>query len=160
MALGVSTASAKQELAATPTMTTSVGIRGGVSVDLDSFNGGLHLALDGVAGIPMLRIEPLIEVGHGSVNSAFGDYGYFLGRIGANAKYFFPLDPMGEKRLHAAAGLSLYYAKADNCSVGGCDATEAGMTIGGGFEMGKFGIDAFIGLGDIPDFTIIALYTF
>jgi hypothetical protein len=148
-----------------PGLDIGLGIRGGVSVDADAFYGGVHANIDGIGGIADLRIEPVLEVGHGEEDSSIGDFGYWLVRLAGNVKYFFPLNAARDVRVHGSGGVSLYYARADDCDVGDrfdelCDDTQGGVTLGGGLEVKRFGIDAYVGLGDIPDFTVTGMVSF
>jgi hypothetical protein len=163
LSAGAGSAGAQELTAAGSGITTNLGVRGGVTLDADSFNGGVHMAVDGVGGLIDLRIEPLVEIGYGSENlGAFGGkVSYLLGRAGAVAKYFVPLNPERTIRVHGGAGLSVYYVRVNDCSGSQCDDTRAGFSVGGGVEFGRLGIDAFLGLTNAtPDFTLTALLYF
>ena len=51
LSVAAGTANAQQAATNASAVRTSLGVRGGLTLDADSFNGGLHANLDGVGGL-------------------------------------------------------------------------------------------------------------
>ncbi|MCG8420915.1 MAG: hypothetical protein MJE77_23590 [Proteobacteria bacterium] len=126
------------------------GIRGGFTDDPDSFFFGGH-ALIHPRRARALRLEPALELGIGDEAIDF-----FSIRFNFTLKYLFPLGR--DMAVYPLFGPAIYYINAD-CD--GCDDTEVGVHLGGGFDLYGVSLDIALGLtDDIPDFTFTVGYSF
>lgn len=123
------------------------GLRGGLSVDPDQINVGVHWNLGEF--IPDLRFQPNVELG-------FGDDAFLLMLNGA-AFYLFDIRD-SNFRPYAGGELTIIYWRVDT-PAGDADDLELGLSPLGGFEfpfsqsvMGF--VELKVGLADVPDFRV------
>lgn len=128
---------------------SAFGIRGGLTDDPDTVFMGGHIAIHPSRAMN-LRIEPSAELGIGE------DADLLTLRINANFKYMIPLSR--DAAVYPLFGPSLVYYTLDDCS--GCNATEVGLNLGGGFAFSGFAFDLILGFADIPDLALTFSYTF
>jgi hypothetical protein len=130
-----------------------VGLRGGITDDVDAFFFGGHVAIH-PARIRKLVVEPSLELGFAESNAID-----FTLRANLHFKILFPVGR--QMAFYPLFGPSLYYVNWDEGYRAGGN-SELGMNLGMGFEISGFGVELALGLPDdnVPDFSLTFLYTF
>ncbi|MBN1357125.1 hypothetical protein JXA40_12755 [bacterium] len=123
------------------------GLRGGFTSDPDQFIGGGHIRIMDLIDDQFV-LEPAVVAGFGDDITTF--------RASVFASYRF--DVGTDFLIYPIAGISLWHYDFDESFDG--DGNEVGLDLGGGIEYNNFALELTLGLGDIPDFMIVASYTF
>jgi hypothetical protein len=147
-ALAVSVLAGATSLAAADSRTVW-GIRSGFTSDPDQFFIGMHVNMLRLwVDAPQLEFEPSAEVG-------FGDNDLTTIRFNGNLRYVFLVGQNQPIELYPVGGPCLI--RYDQGDFGD---TEFGLNIGGGFRTHGWAGELGFGVGDIPDITFTAMYTF
>jgi len=131
-----------------------IGLRGGVSLNSDQLVAGLHLAVRQLF-VPFLEMNVSVLVGLGSEYVSVRPALHIAAVLAVGSWRFYPL-----------AGLSIFVFEprgdfAEFCQKTGidCDSTTVGPEAGLGVGFGPVGIEAILGLGDLPRLTLLAEIT-
>jgi len=153
MVLGIATAGAEQPVGADIGL-RGWGIRAGLALDPDQVLFGFHWDLGEF--VKNLRFQPDVELGVG--DDELTVYGT------APVHYLFDID--GTFKPYAGGGLVIGVVDVDRPDPAGDDTSfEAGARIIGGLQwtLGRgngFAVEANLGLGDVHDFQVKAVWTF
>ena len=116
------------------------GLQAGASVSPDQFVGGIHMGF----GAGKLLFVPSIDAGTG--DDAF--------TLAFNADGHYTLNPDSRLKPYVGAGLTLYDINPDGDA--GSSTEFGGMLIGGIHVTRKLFLEGKVGLGDVPDFKVMA----
>ena len=132
-------------LPATASAATMIGPRVGFSADPDQFVFGGHLMITEVA--PSLSFDPSLEAGVGDDFTSFA--------INADMHYHFDLSGSAWSP-YVGGGATLFFAD-DESFAGGSILVGAGVPTKTG---SRFFSELKLGLGDVPDFKLMAGWSF
>ena len=131
------------------------GVRAGLSNDVDQVVGGAQFNFGDV--VTQLRFQPDVQLGLGDdVTTLYGTAPVYYHFFGGGYK----MSP------YAGGGLALGWVDVDNNGFGESDSSlEMGAKATGGLEWPKrdgqaFFVELSLGIGDVPDATVVAAWTF
>lgn len=119
--------------------------------------GQLVLADFGIDLVAPLRFEASASYGAGETEDSVG---FDALHLNANFEYVL-LNPTRVLQFYPLVGLSAYRRKLDGCEAqeAGCGSMKLGLNLGGGILYRRVSVDATLGVGQVPTFTITAAFT-